>query len=151
MPLSFPANPTTGQTYTFLSITYTYDGKKWSKSTGGSGGATVTVSVTTPASTTQGSLWLDSDYGDLSVYQGTGWTGISGAAGFTGSRGQDGVIGYNGSTGYTGSVGTGYTGSASTVPGYTGSVGVGYTGSAAAGGRQPGARRHDHHRGSRHG
>jgi hypothetical protein len=80
MPLSFPSNPTTNQTYTFLSITYTYDGKKWTKSTGG-GGATVTVSATVPATTTQGSLWLDSDTGDLSVYSGTGWTGIGNTAG----------------------------------------------------------------------
>ena len=80
MPLSFPSNPTTSQTYTFLSITYTYDGKKWTKSSG-SGGATVTVSATVPATTIQGSLWLDSDTGDLSVYSGTGWTGIGNTAG----------------------------------------------------------------------
>jgi hypothetical protein len=82
MPLSFPASPTTNQTYTYLGTTYTYDGKKWTKSTGSSGGgATVTVSATVPATTTQGSLWLDSDTGDLSVYSGTGWTGIGNTAG----------------------------------------------------------------------
>jgi hypothetical protein len=81
MPLSFPSNPTTNQTYTYLGTTYTYDGKKWTKGTSGGGGATVTVSATVPATTTQGSLWLDSDTGDLSVYSGTGWTGIGNTAG----------------------------------------------------------------------
>ena len=49
MPLSFPSNPTTSQTYVYLDTTYTYDGKKWNKGTGGGGGgATVTVSATVP-------------------------------------------------------------------------------------------------------
>jgi hypothetical protein len=78
-----------------------------------------------------------------------GSVGFSGSYGYSGSRGFVGSSGsgYTGSastvpgvTGYTGSRGTGYTGSASTTPGYsgssgfTGSVGAGYTGSAGADG-----------------
>ena len=71
--------------------------------------------------------------------------GLSGANGFTGSRGSGytgsastatgytGSAGYAGSEGFVGSAGAGYTGSASTAPGYAGSQGydgsIGYAGS----------------------
>jgi len=162
MAIAFPANPTTNQTYSNSGVTWTYDGKKWLRTASGTGGATVAASDTRPATTTAGSLWLDTNAGELAVYQGTGWVNIgegssgytgsvgyagsTGSTGYTGSRGQDGVIGYNGSTGYTGSVGgigyvgsVGYTGSRGTdgVVGYNGSIG--YTGSSGAAASTPAA------------
>ena len=58
----------------------------------GSGGATVTVSNTVPATTTEGSLWLDSDTGDFAVYYGGGWAGV--AAGPQGATGVSVVTSY---------------------------------------------------------
>ena len=138
MPLSFPSSPALNQTFTYSGAVWTYDGKKWNKTGTGGGSATVTVSATVPSTTTQGSIWLDNDSGDLSVYQGTGWASVN-SVGFTGSTGAQGPAGgYTGSAstvaGYTGSAGAGYTGSASTAVGYTGSTGAGYTGSAGAAG-----------------
>jgi len=151
MAISFPANPTTNQTYSNSGVTWTYDGKKWLRTASGTGGATVAASDTRPVTTTAGSLWLDTNAGELAVYQGTGWVNIgegssgytgsvgyagsTGSTGYAGSRGQDGVIGYNGSTGYTGSVGgIGYVGSRGQdgVIGYNGSTG--YTGSSGSAG-----------------
>ena len=63
----------------------------------GSGGATVTVGNTIPATTTEGSLWLDSDTGDLRVYFGGDWAGV----GF-GPAGSDGATGPVGATGPAG-------------------------------------------------
>jgi hypothetical protein len=50
----------------------------------GSGGASVTVGNTAPASPTEGSLWLDSDTGDLSVFFGNSWAEVTGSVGATG-------------------------------------------------------------------
>ena len=33
MAISFPSNPTLNQTYTYLSVTYVYDGKRWTSTT----------------------------------------------------------------------------------------------------------------------
>jgi hypothetical protein len=79
---------------------------------GSGGGATVTVSNTIPATTTEGSLWLDSDTGDLSVYYGGDWAGVG-----TGPQGATGPAGTSGATGATGAPGT---------PGSPGSAGAGY-------------------------
>jgi hypothetical protein len=128
MPILFPTNPTTNQIYSYGAFTWYYDGRRWVKYTSG-GSTTVAASDTRPSTTVAGSLWLDTNSGELAAYQGTGWINIgdggSGGTGYTGSAG---------SLGYTGSVGAGYTGSASTAVGYTGSVGVGYAGSAGTGG-----------------
>lgn len=66
----------------------------------GSGGATVTVGNTIPTTTTEGSLWLDSDTGDLRVYFGGDWAGVGfGPQGATGPIGATGPAGIN--TAYT--------------------------------------------------
>lgn len=82
MPIQFPANPTLNQTYTFNSITWTWNGNLWTKgsaavSTGGSG-ATVTVSNTAPTSPTSGALWIDSELGDLNAYFSNAWVIVGG-------------------------------------------------------------------------
>ena len=85
MSFSFPQNPTLNQTYTRNSITWAYNGKGWTKST--TGGASVTSSATAPASPTDGSMWLDSESGDLYVYGGGNWilTGVNPGPSFSGS------------------------------------------------------------------
>jgi len=85
MSFSFPQNPTLNQTYTRNSITWAYNGKGWTKST--AGGASVTSSATAPASPTDGSMWLDSESGDLYVYGGGNWilTGVNPGPSFSGS------------------------------------------------------------------
>ena len=88
MPISFPANPTLNQTYTYNNVTWTYNGNIWSKPGSGTvssgGGATVTVSNVAPSNPTSGALWVDSDYGDLNVYFSGAWAivGGGGAANF---------------------------------------------------------------------
>jgi hypothetical protein len=87
MPLSFPSNPTLNQTYIYSGTTWTFNGNGWTKSGAGAGGATITVSETKPASTTEGSLWLDENTGDVAVYFNGGWAGISGGGGSSGGGG----------------------------------------------------------------
>jgi len=73
----------------------------------GSGGATVTVSNTVPATTSQGSLWFDADTGDLSVYASGGWAGVgTGPIGATGAVGATGAAGSQGATGAAGTAAT---------------------------------------------
>jgi hypothetical protein len=108
------------------------------------GGATVTVSNTIPAGTTEGSLWLDADTGDLRVYFGGDWAGIGfGPQGATGPQGNVGLTGATGITGNVGAVGsTGATGTAgvngatgATGPqGSTGATGLGATGATGTAG-----------------
>ena len=78
MPLSFPANPTLNQTYTYNGVVYTFNGNLWTK--GGAGGASITVSSTAPSSPSEGTMWLHSETGDLYVYAGGGWV-LSGGGG----------------------------------------------------------------------
>jgi len=81
MPISFPANPALNQTYTFNSITWTWNGNLWTKAStvsSGVGGATVTVANTAPTSPTEGALWVDSDYGDLNAYFSNAWAIVGG-------------------------------------------------------------------------
>ena len=82
MPLSFPSNPSSNDTYTYNGITWTFNGNGWSKSGAGSGGggATVTVSSTPPASPTEGALWIDNNVGDLNAYFSNAWA-IVGSSG----------------------------------------------------------------------
>jgi hypothetical protein len=137
MAVTFPTSPTTGQTYTYSNIVYTWDGKRWVRYN----------SAAIPALIGNSGRYLATDGTVLSWANGTpGFTGSAGpAGGYTGSSGYSGSTGFVGSqgpaggytgssstvAGYTGSVGAGYTGSASTVAGYTGSIGVGYTGSSS--------------------
>jgi hypothetical protein len=106
----------------------------------GSGGATVTVSNTVPATTSQGSLWFDADTGDLSVYASGGWAGVgtgpigaTGAQGATGSQGATGAPGSQGATGLTGSAGTPGTAGATGATGAQGATGA--AGAAATTGK----------------
>lgn len=50
-------------------------------SSGGGGGATVTVANTAPSSPTEGALWIDSDYGDLNAYFSNSWVIVGGSGG----------------------------------------------------------------------
>lgn len=87
MAFSFPSSPTLNQTYTFNNSIWTYNGKGWTKASSGGGGASVTSSATAPASPTDGSMWLDSESGDLYVYGGGNWilTGVNPGPSFSGS------------------------------------------------------------------
>lgn len=42
MPITFPSNPVTNQTYSSGELTWSYNGKAWELATSG-GGATVTI------------------------------------------------------------------------------------------------------------
>ena len=84
--------------------------------TGSAGGAI--PSSTTPATTIDGALWLDTESGTLGVYYSGAWLSVNGNTGYTGSA----VTGYAGSSGYAGSAGP--------AGGYTGSAGTGYAGSS---------------------
>lgn len=92
----------------------------------GSSGAVVYTSNTAPVTSTEGSLWFDSDTGDLLVFYGNGWAGIAGGlssgggSGGTGATGATGVAGVNGATGATGAQGS------------TGATGIGATGATGA-------------------
>jgi hypothetical protein len=102
------------------------------------GGATVTVSNAIPTGTTEGSLWLDADTGDLRVYFGGDWAGIGfGPQGATGPQGNVGLTGATGSSGIQGNVGpigaTGITGNVGAV-GSTGATGAGATGATGVAG-----------------
>ena len=76
----------------------------------GGGGATVTVSNATPASTTVGGLWLNNESGKLRIYYGGAWAGVAsgpiGATGATGTAGTPGSAGATGATGITPSLQT---------------------------------------------
>lgn len=112
MPITFPANPTLNQAYTFNGVTWTFKGNGWSK------GITTTVSVTAniPATANDGSLWLDTESADLYMRFSNTWaivTGI-GPQGATGAAGAAGTAGAAGATGATGAGATGATGIGST-------------------------------------
>lgn len=86
------------------------------------GGASVTAANLAPESPTMGSLWLDTDTGDMFVFYANAWaevgngsvpgatgatgaTGIQGNVGATGPAGTNGTIGVDGATGATGPAG----------------------------------------------
>lgn len=64
---------------------------------GGGGGANVIVSSNPPVTESEGSLWVDSDTGILSVFLGNAWisTSIPGANGINGDNGATGATGVN--------------------------------------------------------
>jgi hypothetical protein len=78
MAISFPSTPSTNDTYTYNGKIWTYNGARWVTS-GPTNVATntpivpITVSDTAPGATIQGSIWVDSSTGTLSVYLGGAW------------------------------------------------------------------------------
>lgn len=87
----------------------------------GGGGTTVTVSNAAPITSASGSLWLNSETGELYAYTANVWiqpVGGMGPAGIDGATGATGPAGVNGATGATGPAGTSANVSvASTPPG----------------------------------
>ena len=74
--IDFPANPTVGQVFQG----WKWDGVKWisAPSSGGSGGASITVSDTPPPNPTQGALWWESVNGQMYVFYNDGSIRASG-------------------------------------------------------------------------
>ena len=99
----------------------------------GSGGAE--VSDTTPITTMEGALWLDSETGDLRVYFANAWatigsgpigaTGATGNIGLTGATGLSGNIGATGAEGAIGATGVAGPQGATGLAGATGLTGSG--------------------------
>lgn len=90
MPLNFPTNPTTNQTYTFNSVTWIWTGSRWEVQTSGSGGGVAAVydiaSTSTgyfdlpsgntaqrPGSPDTGMIRYNSTTGFAEVYTSVGW------------------------------------------------------------------------------
>lgn len=152
MPLLFPSSPTLNQTHTTGGRLWTYTGSGWSASMSG-GGASVTVANAAPISALEGSLWLNSDTGEMSAYYGGNWADfITNGAGtnviFTSNTAPanpvDGALWYDSDTGdlavykETAWVGVGGSGDLGTGPtGATGATGAtgpsGATGFGASG------------------
>ena len=77
MATNFPNSPSNGDTHTFGGATYTYNSTRgaWlGPSSGGSGGASVTVSETAPTSPSEGDLWFDPSVLKTFVYYNDGTT-----------------------------------------------------------------------------
>jgi len=90
MPLNFPTNPATNQTYTFNSVTWVWTGSRWEVQTSGSGGGVAAVydiaSTSTgyfdlpsgntaqrPGSPDTGMIRYNSTTGFAEVYTSVGW------------------------------------------------------------------------------
>lgn len=71
MPLDFPNNPTTNQTYTFGSTSWKYDGQKWVLL--GPLEPKIQVTANAPSAPSSGAMWVDSDNGSLYVYYDGFW------------------------------------------------------------------------------
>jgi len=125
------ANITLGNTY--VSNLFFANGMPF---VSGGGGTTVTVSNTVPVTSASGSLWLNSETGELYAYTANVWiqpVGGMGPAGVDGATGATGPAGINGATGATGATGFGATGATGPqgATGFTGNVGsTGATGPA---------------------
>lgn len=65
----------------------------------GSGSTTVTVSNTAPTTASLGSMWVNSDTGDLTIYFGNSWASVGGPVGPSGATGATGPRGLTGLTG----------------------------------------------------
>jgi hypothetical protein len=85
MSLEFPSAPSLNQQATTGGRTWIYNGSGWTSVIQTGGSATTTVSNTIPATTTEGSLWLDSDTGDLSVFVSNVWVGVTEYVGGSGA------------------------------------------------------------------
>jgi len=92
MPISFPLNPTQGQTYTVNGRTWTYDGKGWAP------GAPIGATGATGA-TGAGATGIQGIQGNVGP---TGATGIQGNVGPIGATGIQGNVGPIGATGPAG-------------------------------------------------
>ena len=96
---------------------------------GGGGGTSVLVSSTPPNNNTPGTLWVDDETAELSVFVGNAWVEVS-ASGYPGATGATGPLGNPGATGPQGDRGA--TGST----GLTGATGLGATGATGPMGPQ---------------
>ena len=106
MAINFPDSPSNGDTHTVGDITWTYNTSKtrWTSSTAGAGGSSVTVSDTAPTSPSAGDQWFDSSSLTMFVYYADGsssqWvpatpagqTGATGAAGAGAGAGVGGGV-----------------------------------------------------------
>ena len=70
--LSFPTSPSLNQTYTSGTLTWTWDGSKWTPTTNTTY-SPIYVGDTPPASPLSGNLWWDNVGGDLYVYYAGTW------------------------------------------------------------------------------
>ena len=152
--MTFPANPTNGQTVTVNGTVFVYDATddSWTRigSVQASSGGGVTVDAVPPAylnAPERVNIWINTANGRQYLYVndgnssqwveiGAGGLGATGATGVTGPQGAAGDLG--GATGVTGSTGAtgpqGPSGGATGATGPTGSIGAtGATGSGATG------------------
>ena len=149
--MSFPANPTNGQTVTVNGTVYSYDAvdDSWTRigSTLASSGGAVFVSATKPTQINapeRVNIWINTNNGRQYLYvddgNSTQWVELgAGGLGSTGATGPDGATGAPGpSGGATGATGTqGATGTPGPSGGATGATGAtgpqGLTGATGAG------------------
>jgi len=89
MPLNFPANPTTNQTYTYNSVTWTWTGSRWEVAGGAGGGVAAVYDIAStstgyfdlpsgttaqrPGSPDTGMIRYNSTTGFAEVYTSVGW------------------------------------------------------------------------------
>jgi len=100
MAINFPDNPTSGQTYTYNGISWSWNGSAWTKAIGNyvnflnglTGGITL-------AAGTGITLTSTSNIITIATIVGVGATGVTGATGPQGIQGIQGVIGVTGATG----------------------------------------------------
>ena len=105
MAISFPQNPTIGDTYVVGDNTFVFDGALWTL--GATAGTTFNVQLNTsitntaPSNPNPGDIWLNATTGQGLVYFNDGDTqqwvdigqpGPAGATGYTGSRGSPGEL-----------------------------------------------------------
>jgi collagen type VII alpha len=141
MPIDFPSSPSSGQTYSFNSILWSWNNSvgAWERIfNGGATGSTGYTGATGPTGAT-GATGATGDTGPTGATGATGPTGATGATGATGSIGVTGATGPQGNTGATGPVGdyvVSFNGSTGVVTfndyvssfgGKTGTVGAGIT------------------------
>ena len=144
---TFPNSPTNGQTVTFGTIVYQWNGAEWISlgSIGAAIGPTgntgpVGVTGATGATGNTGNTGNDGPRGNTGATGNTGADStVAGPRGATGATGATGAAGATGATGATGAAGatgaTGNTGADSTVAGPRGATGAtGATGNTGAGG-----------------
>ena len=140
----FPNSPTNGQTVTFGTIVYQWNGAEWISlgSIGAAIGPTgntgpVGVTGATGATGNTGNTGNDGPRGNTGATGNTGADStVAGPRGATGATGAAGATGATGATGAAGATGaTGNTGADSTVAGPRGATGAtGATGNTGAGG-----------------
>ena len=117
MAIDFPSNPSTGATYSYGGILWTYNGTAWDKNTSGSistyvatlnglsGGVTLAAGSNITLSPVGNTITISGGSGG-SGSGNTGATGATGPQGNTGATGATGSQGIQGNTGATGPVGS---------------------------------------------